>query len=78
MWDFAVAKLAELVGADYLIILIEVDNDCVYVDLKSKVQRPKMRYTLNLSKNRNISQTSPSLSNYTKIMQTFFFHDKII
>ncbi|AUC73154.1 MULTISPECIES: hypothetical protein [Enterococcus] len=78
MWDFAVAKLAELVGADYLIILIEVDNDCVYVDLKSKVQRPKMLCTLNLSKNRNISQTSPSLSNYTKIMQTFFFHDKII
>ncbi|TKO59511.1 hypothetical protein DVY35_13990 [Enterococcus faecalis] len=56
MWDFAVAKLAELVGADYLIILIEVDNDCVYVDLKSKVQRPKMLCTLNLSKNRNISQ----------------------
>ncbi|KLO74384.1 hypothetical protein AA989_03320 [Enterococcus cecorum] len=78
MWDFAVAKLAELVGADYLIILIEVDNDCVYVDLKSKVQRPKMLCTLNLSKNRNISRTSPSLSNYTKIMQTFFFHDKII
>ncbi|KLO69439.1 hypothetical protein AA988_08800 [Enterococcus cecorum] len=78
MWDFAVAKLAELVGADYLLILIEVDNDCVYVDLKSKVQRPKMLCTLNLSKNRNISQTSPSLSNYTKIMQTFFFHDKII
>ncbi|APE41728.1 TPA: hypothetical protein IVW24_002535 [Enterococcus faecium] len=78
MWDFAVAKLAELVGADYLIILIEVDNVCVYVDLKSKVQRPKMLCTLNLSKNRNISQTSPSLSNYTKIMQTFFFHDKII
>ncbi|KLO66552.1 hypothetical protein AA986_05750 [Enterococcus cecorum] len=78
MWDFAVAKLAELVGADYLIILIEVDNDCVYVDLKSKVQRPKILCTLNLSKNRNISQTSPSLSNYTKIMQTFFFHDKII
>jgi len=78
LWDFAVAKLAELVGADYLIILIEVDNDCVYVDLKSKVQRPKMLCTLNLSKNRNISQTSPSLSNYTKIMQTFFFHDKII
>ena len=78
MWDFAVAKLAELVGADYLIILMEVDNDCVYVDLKSKVQRPKMLCTLNLSKNRNISQTSPSLSNYTKIMQTFFFHDKII
>ena len=78
MWDFAVAKLAELVGADYLIILIEVDNDCVYVDLKSKVQRPKMLCTLNLSKNRNISQTSPSLSNYTKIMQTSFFHDKII
>ncbi|HAQ1458601.1 TPA: hypothetical protein IXF43_002537, partial [Enterococcus faecium] len=70
MWDFAVAKLAELVGADYLIILIEVDNVCVYVDLKSKVQRPKMLCTLNLSKNRNISQTSPSLSNYTKIMQT--------
>jgi len=78
LWDFAVAKLAELVGADYLIILIEVDNDCVYVDLKSKVQRPKMLCTLNLSKNRNISQTSPSLSNYTKIIQTFFFHDKII
>ncbi|EGP4855120.1 hypothetical protein FNP20_000577 [Enterococcus faecium] len=78
MWDFAVAKLAELVGADYLIILMEVDNDCVYVDLKSKVQRPKMLCTLNLSKNRNISQTSPSLSNYTKIMQTSFFHDKII
>ncbi|HAQ0041215.1 TPA: hypothetical protein J0U64_002432 [Enterococcus faecium] len=78
MWDFAVAKLAELVGADYLIILIEVDNVCVYVDLKSKVQRPKMLCTLNLSKNRNISQTSLSLSNYTKIMQTFFFHDKII
>ena len=76
--DFAVAKLAELVGADYLIILIEVDNDCAYVDLKSKVQRPKILCTLNLSKNRNISQTSPSLSNYTKIMQTFFFHDKII
>jgi len=47
LWDFAVAKLAELVGADYLIILIEVDNDCVYVDLKSKVQRPKMLCTLN-------------------------------
>ncbi|EOX2765597.1 hypothetical protein ACPE41_002569 [Enterococcus hirae] len=78
MWDFAVAKLAELVGADYLIILMEVDNDCVYVDLKSKVQRPKMLCTLNLSKNRNISQTSPSLSNYIKIMQTSFFHDKII
>ncbi|ROX79915.1 hypothetical protein EGW35_13485 [Enterococcus durans] len=77
MWDFAVAKLAELVGADYLIILIEVDNVCVYVDLKSKVQRPKMLCTLNLSKNRNISQTSPSLSNYTKIMQTFFFHNII-
>ncbi len=76
--DFAAAKLAELVGADYLIILMEVDNDCVYVDLKSKVQRPKMLCTLNLSKNRNISQTSPSLSNYTKIMQTSFFHDKII
>ena len=78
MWDFAVVKLAELVGADYLIILIVVDNVCVYVDLKSKVQRPKMLCTLNLSKNRNISQTSPSLSSYTKIMQTFFFHDKII
>jgi carbamate kinase len=78
LWDFAVAKLAELVGADYLIILIEVDNVCVYVDLKIKVQRPKMLCTLNLSKNRNISQTSPSLSNYKKIMQTSFFHDKII